>query len=261
MNTLFKKASITEKQLVCSNDSRNGQKGLTVGVIITIFILSLLGSIVLLGTIIDLLLKTEQQSIDSKASNINGHDTYLDIEEAESESESIELSQKSTYNFSIFIDPTSRLGSLAEFSAIRTLRRIFTMKQKNDDDSFIFINGIRVLALFWVIMGHSVAFGLSYTSNIVDLLVWTRNASMQLIINALLSVDTFFVLSGFLTAILFIRQVKKENKLSFRLFIFYYVYRYIRLTPTLLLMILVSINLTAYFGQGPVYPTEKGFGI
>ena len=133
------------------------------------------------------------------------------------------------------------------------------MKQKKDDDSFLFINGIRVLSLMWVIIGHSLAFGLAYSSNVLDVLVWSHNFLFQFIISAVLSVDTFFVLSGFLTAVLFIRQVKKEGKLSFRLMILYYVHRYIRLTPVFLLMILISINLTPYFGHGPVYPSQQGF--
>ncbi|CAF5119921.1 unnamed protein product, partial [Rotaria sp. Silwood1] len=52
---------------------------------------------------------------------------------------------------------------------------------------------------------------------------------------------------------------EKEGKLSFRLMILYYIHRYIRLTPTFLLMVLVSINLTPYFGHGPIYPKQEGF--
>ena len=251
MNTLFNKTDVTKTDLSCSNDPSNGQEGLTSGAIATCIVLSLLGLIVLLGTIIDLLLLSTDQSIDSQTSNINTYTSLTD--------ERIELIERPGFSLRTLIDPESRITVLAEFSAIRTLRRIFTMKQKKDDDSFIFINGIRVLSLCWIIMGHSLSFNLSYTSNILDLLVWTRNAFMQLIINGVLGVDTFFVLSGFLTAILFVRQVKKEDKLSLRLFILYYIHRYIRLTPTFLLMILVSINLTPYFGEGPVYPREKGF--
>jgi hypothetical protein len=257
INILFNKTNVTENNLVCSNDPPNGQKGLTSGAIATCIVLSLFGLIVLLGTIIDLILISQHQSVGIKNSNINQYKYFSDAEIVESEP--IKITKPSIFSFQTLIDPTSCIASLAEFSAIRTLCRIFTMKTKNDEDSFTFINGIRVLSLFWVIIGHSIAFGLSYTNNIVDLLVWTRSIFFQLIINATLSVDTFFVLSGFLTAILFIRQVKKEEKLSFRLFILYYIHRYIRLTPTFLLIILISINLTPYFGQGPVYPSEKGF--
>jgi hypothetical protein len=257
IDMLFKKSNTTENDLVCSNDPPNGQKSLTPGAIATYVVLSLLGLIVLLGTIVDVILTSQQQSSDSIPKNINGYNSFSNVGTAEPEP--IKISKSSHFSFPTLINSTSRAAFLADFSAIKTLRRIFTMKQKNDDDSFTFINGIRVLALFWIIIGHSIAFGLSYTSNIVNLLVWTRNVSFQLVINATLSVDTFFVLSGFLTAILFIRQVKKEGKLSPRLLFLYYVHRYIRLTPTFLLVILVSINLTPYFGQGPVYPSQKGF--
>jgi peptidoglycan/LPS O-acetylase OafA/YrhL len=111
------------------------------------------------------------------------------------------------------IDATPHSIFLAEFSAVKSLRQIFTMKQKNDNESYLFINGIRVLSLFCVIIGHSLAFGLSYSNNVLDVLVWTHNIAFQLIINAVLAVDTFFVLSGFLTAILFVRQVKKGEEI------------------------------------------------
>jgi peptidoglycan/LPS O-acetylase OafA/YrhL len=133
------------------------------------------------------------------------------------------------------------------------------MKQKNDNESYPFLNGVRVLSLIWVISGHSLFYGTIFTSNILDVLTWTRNISLQLISSATFSVDTFFVLSGFLTTILFVRQVEKEGKLSLRLIFHYYIHRYIRLTPTFLVALSISINLTPYFGDGPVYPRQQGF--
>lgn len=132
------------------------------------------------------------------------------------------------------------------------------MKKTDDEDSYPFINGVRVLSLFWVIIGHSMLDSPAYTSNIVDVLAWAYNIFFQLIIQAPYAVDTFFVVSGFLAAILFVRKVKKD-KFSFHLMIFYYVHRYIRLTPAFILLLLVSINLMPYFDRGPLYPTEKGF--
>ncbi|CAF1133641.1 unnamed protein product [Rotaria sp. Silwood1] len=254
IHTLFKKSNITEDNVICSNDPPNGQKGLTHGAIATIVILSMLGLLVLIGTIIDLILMSRGDSGDNIPSHMNGYTHFINTEISEQAS-----IKSSRYSLQILIPTTSHTLFLAEFSALKTLRRIFTMKQKNDENSFVFINGIRVLSLFWVIIGHSLIFGFSFSINALDVVSWTRNIFFQLIISGVLSVDTFFVLSGFLTAVLFIRQVEKEGKLSFRLMILYYIHRYIRLTPTFLLMVLVSINLTPYFGHGPIYPKQEGF--
>ncbi|CAF4855020.1 unnamed protein product [Rotaria sp. Silwood1] len=254
IDTLFNKSNITKDNLACSNDPPNGQKGLTHGAIATIVILSFLGLLVLMGTIIDLVLMSRINSADNMTTHRNGYTHFVNAEAPENE-----LVKSPRDSFQALIPPTPHIVFLAEFSALKSLHRIFTMKQKNEDNSFLFINGIRVLSLFCVIIGHSLSFGFSYSSNIMDVLSWTRNIAFQLVINGALSVDTFFVLSGFLTAVLFVRQVEKEGKLSFRLMFLYYIHRYIRLTPTFLLMVLVSINLTPYLGHGPVYPTQQGF--
>ncbi|CAF1089611.1 unnamed protein product [Adineta steineri] len=252
IQSFFTFSNITEDYLDCSNDPPNGQKNFTGGAIATCIILSLLGLLVLIGTVIDLIITVRLKSDQ----NLVRHDSRPDIE-------TLEMKSMTTPHYSDLIqrpllEPTPRRIFLANFSALRTLRRIFTMEKKEDENSFAFINGLRVLSLFWVIIGHSVLDSLAYTSNVVDVLSWTKNIFFQLIINATFTVDTFFVISGFLTTIAFVRQVKKE-KLSFRLMVLYYVHRYIRLTPAFLLLLSVSINLTPYFGHGPFYPTQKGF--
>jgi hypothetical protein len=257
IHTYFKKSNVSEENLVCSNDPPNGQKGLTGGAIATIVILSLLGLLVSIGTIIELIHTSRIDSADDITSHLNGSNHLADARI--NEPELVKLSQHSRYSLQAWLSPTPRTIFLAEFSALKSLRRIFTMKQKNDSDSFLFINGIRVLSLFWVIIGHSFLFGTTFSSNAADVMVWTRNVSMQLIISGVLSVDTFFFLSGFLTTTLFVRHVKKEKKVSLRLMFLYYIHRYIRLTPTFLLVVMISINLTPYFGSGPAYPTQEGF--
>jgi peptidoglycan/LPS O-acetylase OafA/YrhL len=211
-------------------------------------VISVLALLVLMGTVVDMFVMSrvrDAEKIDAPVNSLgqSGDGKGIDI---------------------LFLngqryEPSATASFLAEFSALRTLRRTFTMKQKNTHETFPFLNGIRVLALFWVIIGHSLVFSLSYSSNPLDLISWTRNVFFQLIINAVLSVDTFFMLSGFLTTVLFVREVEKKGGLSFRLMVLYYVHRYIRLTPAFLLMILVSINLTPYFGHGPSYPSAVGF--
>ncbi|CAF3894113.1 unnamed protein product [Rotaria sp. Silwood1] len=108
------------------------------------------------------------------------------------------------------------------------------------------------------ISSHSVSSGIYYAANLLDMQRARRNIIVHLTISGAFAVDTFFVLSGFLTAVLFVRNVKKDS-LSLRLMVLYYVHRYIRLTPSFILVMLVSIYLTPYFGRGPLYPIQQGF--
>ena len=254
---LFKKTNLTVDNLVCSSDPPNGHEHLTYGAIITIVILSLLGLLVLLGTIFDLILSSRLSAVNNMTAHINSYDYVADS--GTIQPISVNLPPNSRYSLQALIEATPTTLFFAEFSFLKSLRRIFTMKQKKDEQTFLFIDGIRVLSLFCIIMGHSLKFSLSFSSNILDIFAWSRNFAFQLLINAILGVDTFFVLSGFLTTILFVRQVRKEKQLSFQLMILYYIHRYIRLTPTFLILVLVSINLTPYFGQGPMYPSQDGF--
>ncbi|CAF4423668.1 unnamed protein product, partial [Adineta steineri] len=152
-DTLFKNLSITQDNLVCSNDPPNGQKGLTNGAIATIVILSLLGLLVLVGTIIDLISMLKFNIVHNRIIPNNTYNHLVDDDDNE-----ITI-QSETHR-------TPKILFLAEFSALKSLRRIFTLEQKTSDDtndSFLFINGIRVLSLCWIIIGHSLLFNLSYT--------------------------------------------------------------------------------------------------
>ncbi len=256
INQLSARINFTTANLICSNDPPNGQKGFTNGAIATIVILSILGFVVFIGTMTDLILMFRLDAVGETTALVNGHDYVVDS--PITQGKLVDFPRYSRNSVQALIDTTPLTAFLAEFSALKTLRRIFTLKQKNDNESYHFINGIRVLSLFWVIIGHSFLFGIFYAYNPLDVIKWTRNVATQLIYSAEFSVDTFFVLSGFLTTILFVRHVEKEKKLSFRLMFLYYIHRYIRLTPTFLLAVAISINLTPYFGSGPVYPTQTG---
>lgn len=219
----------------------------------------MLGVIVCIGTVTDIIYTIQLNFINKKTININHQ--YANIDEETSIEKSFATpSSGSRFSLPTWPNNNRKLPFIVEFSALRTLHRIFNVEKKiNDKDSFPFLNGIRVLSLFWVIIGHTIVFSLGFSSNVLDVLSWSHNFGFQLIINAPYSVDTFFLLSGFLTTILFVRQVNKEGKLTFRFMSLYYIHRYIRLTPAFLLVLLISINLTPYFGRGPLYPSQQGF--
>ncbi|CAF3832680.1 unnamed protein product, partial [Rotaria sp. Silwood1] len=244
MQSLFKRSNFTEDRLLCSSDAQRHRSNLTRGALVACIILALLGLLVLTGTVIDILHFSCADSSANLATNIN-NDEQGEKQSLLPKKNSVQIA----FNTSAF---------LAQFSTIRTLNRIFSINTNNNNDSFSFINGIRVLALFWVIFGHLFSFGAFYSSNLLDIIAWSNNLAFQLILGGQFSVDTFFVLSGFLTAIVFVREADKQ-KFSFRFVLLYYIHRYIRLTPVYLLVILISINLTPYFGNGPAFPFEQGF--
>jgi len=159
------------------------------------------------------------------------------------------------------------------------LKKIFSSNENRS--TYSFLNGIRVISLFWIILGHSFIFQLTISDNIVYILDNLYNSyRIQLLLGAIFSVDTFFFISGFLAVFVFINTFKNQIKLfdeikkqkkndgnnicildgfHFRHLLFYYFHRYCRLIPTLVFVLLVSIHLTSWMGKGPIFPTINGF--
>ena len=266
VNELHLKANYSEKNFDCSTE----RQPFSAGPIVTTIILTLLLLLVFVGTVIDLLL-TYKTGIVSKVRMYGYHNnqsfkstTTSPVTETSDQS-CASLTTQTLINETtpLTFQPAS-VPFLAEFSFVRILQKIFTVPKSDDQTDFAFLNGMRVLSLFLVILAHSLLFGLSFTNNVLDVLSWTQNFAFMVVLNASFSVDTFFVLSGFVTAILFTKQVEKNRSngkpiLSAHLFLMYYIHRYLRLTPTFMLVLLVSVNLTAYFGRGPLFPSMHGF--
>lgn len=249
IGSLSTNTSLTEDNIRCSSDKAE----LSAGAIAFLVVVFILVFVVLLGTLIDLSVRCYFHLNRSKllsTGNFQNLTKEKPIEEA--------MASAADHWMKSLTTRIPMLMVFAEFSAIRTLTHIFKIDQKQNEKFYPFLNGIRVLSLFWVILGHSFTFSISFSSNIIDLLTTTRNFAFQLVSSGILSVDTFFILSGFLTAILFVRQVQKE-KLSLRLMFLYYIHRYLRLTPAFVLVMFTSIYLTPYFGEGPLYPKQQGF--
>merc|ERR1719355_389234 len=79
------------------------------------------------------------------------------------------------------------------------------------------------------------------------------NAMFMFVLSAQVSVDTFFFLSGFLLSLLTLQELRaRRGKANLMAAI---VLRYIRLTPSLALAMLVYYKIWAYLGSGPFAPT------
>ena len=176
---------------------------------------------------------------------------------------------------SFFVCFAAFIPRLHAYSAITTLKRVFSLNSSHS--TYSFLNGIRAISLLWIILGHSFIFQLIVSDNVVHILDDLKNSyAMQLLTGAVFGVDTFFFISGFLAVFVFIDTFKDQSRLfhlmkeleiillyldvfRIRHLFLYYFHRYCRLIPTLVFVLLISLYLTPWFGQGPIYPSDNGF--
>ncbi|XP_071813468.1 nose resistant to fluoxetine protein 6-like isoform X2 [Apostichopus japonicus] len=125
---------------------------------------------------------------------------------------------------------------------------------KMSRDSIPCLNGIRVLSILWVILGHVFSFPmLIEIFNPLTGLGWFQRFGFLLVSNAFFSVDSFFFLSGLLVTYLTLKQLKKsDGHIPWRWF---YFHRYWRLTPAMAVTMLFYVFITPYFGHGPFAQT------
>ncbi|XP_038052533.1 uncharacterized protein LOC119725264 [Patiria miniata] len=112
------------------------------------------------------------------------------------------------------------------------------------------LNGIRVISMWWIILGHTVSFMGGYVDNMsYAASTMPKSFLFSAVANANLSVDTFFFLSGLLLTYLTLKHLKKANgRLNWFLF---YLHRFIRITPAYMVSVAIFASLAIHFGQGP----------
>lgn len=70
----------------------------------------------------------------------------------------------------------------------------------------------------------------------------------MLILSGTVAVDTFFLLSGLLVSWSIFKEINRSNNLNVPLI---YLHRYLRLTPALAALILFTLGIVKYTGDGP----------
>lgn len=191
-NNIQKQSNFSDKDFVCLKE----RQAFYAGPIVTVIILALLFVLLLVGTVIDLML-ANKIDIVSRITTRFLYKNRLFESSASLETASPQQSRHSITAESLINEPTSTMSSspslpfIVEFSVVRILRKIFTIPTTDDSTNFPFLNGMRALALFWIILSHSLLFEIQVSNNTLDVLSWTQNFAFQLITNGALSVDTF----------------------------------------------------------------------
>ncbi|GBM82281.1 Nose resistant to fluoxetine protein 6 [Araneus ventricosus] len=114
------------------------------------------------------------------------------------------------------------------------------------------LHGIRFLSMTWVILCHTYASVASIVNNSLDAVDAIDRWTFQIILNGFFSVDSFFLLSGFLVGYLFFQQAQKtDGKIPW---LYFYVHRYIRLTPVYMIVVVFYTTISPFLGSGPLWP-------
>eukprot|EP00057_Strongylocentrotus_purpuratus_P024391 XP_011678865.1 PREDICTED: uncharacterized protein LOC755735 [Strongylocentrotus purpuratus] len=84
-------------------------------------------------------------------------------------------------------------GVMMSFSAVTNCSKILSAKKTKGN--LAVLNGLRVISMFWVILGHAMSFYIGRLSNSGQLWQEVQSFGYLAIVNSTYSVDTFFVLS------------------------------------------------------------------
>jgi peptidoglycan/LPS O-acetylase OafA/YrhL len=139
------------------------------------------------------------------------------------------------------------------FNPIVNLQKLFYVKEGGERTLFV-LNGVRVLSICWVAMGHAFSF-VQFTpiSNYMTVDKLVEGHSIALIAGGVYAVDTFFFLSGFLTFyLLTLKAYKKKGKINWLLV---YFHRYYRLVFPVAFVMFFAMYVFPYLADGPFYRT------
>jgi peptidoglycan/LPS O-acetylase OafA/YrhL len=224
------------------------EKKLNRDAIILLSFLGLIVGIVLVGTLFDFYKRFMHHKVNNAAIHLN------DSESNGSLMESDLIDSETTYHVRI-AQERMFVQLLVSVSAYTNTKKLFTINVSNEQ--FKCLDGIRVLSLAWVILGHTYAFVVSFSDNLFIVPSYIQRFSFLVISNGFFSVDTFFLLSGLLTCYTFLRIAERhDNKISIGFMAKYYIHRLWRCTPSYYIAMSISIYLSAYFGSGPLYPPQ-----
>ncbi|KAL1114783.1 hypothetical protein AAG570_007607 [Ranatra chinensis] len=122
------------------------------------------------------------------------------------------------------------------------------LKPKNDE--FSAISGMKVISMFLIIYGHRMMMSFfSPMHNSLDVEMAIGEFINIYFYNGIVIVNTFLVITGFLTYYKALNDISHNTKIS----IIQYVYRrWMRLTPAYLYVMTFVLNVVPYIEQGPL---------
>ncbi|CAG9821312.1 unnamed protein product [Phaedon cochleariae] len=148
---------------------------------------------------------------------------------------------------------------ITAFSIPKNWNRLKSINSNQDAEKLRSIQGMRFYNMICVILCHTVMITFAvpvanpkYTENM------TNEPLNMFLANGNYAVQTFFVISGWLLSYHFFQMLEGRKHLSLRFLLVAFMNRYIRLTPTLAIMIAFEATLLIHLGKGPYWDILVG---
>jgi len=116
------------------------------------------------------------------------------------------------------------------------------------------LHGIRVISMSWIIIAHVYAFQQMYNvvANVGEMIETApKRFLFQIIDNPTSSVDSFFVISGLLLSYTCLKEMEhRQGKFPF---LYFYIHRFLRLSPGYFLAVFIYFKVFPHIGSGPFW--------
>ena len=241
------------------------------GAIVMVVITAIFAATVLASTIVDIVFgqfipfffgptgKEESQQIIVSANAANITDSMKSSESMKVDNcEKVHLSQEKQPLIVHSKSNTKNKVRLWDFiRAFSLFNTVPTLLATNQAPNVITsLNGIRVISMFWIILGHTHMWAFIFGGPGVDNPgIYEQVSSrftFQPVNNGFVGVDSFFLISGVLVAYLTLREMKKKGRFPF---LHFYIHRYLRITPTYAFVLFFSWAMMDHFAISPIVVT------
>ena len=149
----------------------------------------------------------------------------------------------------------SKIGLLfLSFSFTRNIRKIFWGPPAKEGDYLVIFNGVRILSILYVILGHGFTsiFQVPFTE-IEGLDRLLGSWGFYIITGGVFAVDVFFFLSAFLGSYLMLLKFYTKRNMNIPLIYFHRIYR---LVIPIAFVIALFLTFMIFLGDGPVWNTS-----
>ncbi|XP_068082890.1 nose resistant to fluoxetine protein 6-like [Anabrus simplex] len=147
-------------------------------------------------------------------------------------------------------ETSSRSELYIVFSAYTNLKKLMNTSETSGKDLRC-LHGIRFFSIAYVVLGHTYIFhGMIPLHNNTEVHEFLKSLNSTWVLTGVFSVDTFFLLSGLLLCYGFFNAMTEKKSINYKAF---YIHRFMRLTPTLLAVLLIHASLVNKLNTGPIW--------